>query len=100
VGEMERRKALVFVMAIVLVVLAAVTLALTTTASDDSSLSSDPESIAVGQVSSASWAGGSTLPALGRKKRRSYPYGATEAALRGRFRFVGSGLQVGDSGST
>ena len=62
-GEMERRKALVFVMGIVLVVLAAVTLALTTTASDDPSPSSNPESIALRQVSSASWAGGSTFSA-------------------------------------
>jgi len=61
VGEMERRKALVFVMAIVLVVLAAVTLALTTTAGGGAPESSNPESIALHQASSASWAGGSTL---------------------------------------
>jgi len=60
---MERRKALVFAMAIVLVVLAAVTLALTTTASDAPSPSSNPESIVRRQVSSASWAGGSTFSA-------------------------------------
>jgi hypothetical protein len=55
---MERRKALVFVMAIVLVVLAAVTLALTT-ASGDHPQPSNPETIASHQVSSASWAEGS-----------------------------------------
>ncbi|HLF43173.1 MAG TPA: hypothetical protein VJA46_06555 [Acidimicrobiia bacterium] len=57
---MERRKALVFVMAIVLVVLAAVTLALTTTMSGDDPLPSNPESSAGFQVSSLSWSGGST----------------------------------------
>lgn len=59
-GEMERRKALVLVMGIVLVVLAAVTLALTTTMSDDDSAPSNTESIASLQISSLSWARGST----------------------------------------
>lgn len=59
-GEMKRRKALVFVMAIVLVVLAAVTLALTTAMSDSDPGPTNPESIASVQVSSLSWAGGST----------------------------------------
>ena len=58
-GEMERRKALVFVMAVVLVVLAAMTLALTTTMSGDEPQDS-PESIASHQISSSSWAGGTT----------------------------------------
>jgi hypothetical protein len=58
---MERRKALVFVMAIVLVVLAAVTLALTTTDSGGEPEPDNTESIALLQVSSLSWAGGSTL---------------------------------------
>ncbi len=59
-GEMERRKALVFVMAIVLVALAAMTLALTTTTSGNELEPGDPESIASPEVSSLSWAGGST----------------------------------------
>ena len=59
-GEMERRKALVFVMAIVLVVLAAMTLALTTTISGEESEPSNPEGVTSLQISSLSWAGGSS----------------------------------------
>jgi len=58
VGEMEKRKALVFVMAIVLVVLAAMTLTLTTTISGDQAGPNNAESIASAQVSSLSWATG------------------------------------------
>jgi len=61
VGEMERRKALVFVMAIVLVVLAAATLALTTTGSGGEHEPNNPESISALQASSWSGAGGSNL---------------------------------------
>ncbi|HLF61986.1 MAG TPA: hypothetical protein VI980_12500 [Acidimicrobiia bacterium] len=57
---MERRKALVFVMTIVLVVLAVITLALTTTPSGENSGPSNPESIVSFLVSSSSWFGGST----------------------------------------
>jgi flagellar basal body-associated protein FliL len=60
VGEMERRKALVFVMAIVLIVLAAMTFALTTTMSGSQPEPMNPESISSLQVSSASWAGGTS----------------------------------------
>ena len=60
-GEMERRKALVFVMAIVLVVLAAVTLALTTTGSGGVPEPNNPESISAPQASSWSGSGGSNL---------------------------------------
>jgi hypothetical protein len=58
---MERRKALVFVMAIVLVVLAAATLALTTTGSGGEPEPNNPESISALQASSWSGAGGSNL---------------------------------------
>ncbi len=57
-GEMERRKALVFVMAIVLVVLAAMTFILTTTISGEDADPNHAESIAFAQVSSLSWATG------------------------------------------
>jgi len=57
---MEKRKALVFVMAIVLVVLAAVTFTLTTTTSGEEADPNNAESIASAQVSSLSWVTGAT----------------------------------------
>ena len=60
-GEMERRKALVFVMAIVLLVLAAATLVLTTTDSGGEREPNNPESVSAVQTSSWSGAGGTNL---------------------------------------
>jgi flagellar basal body-associated protein FliL len=57
---MERRKALVFAMAIVLVVLAAATLALTATMGGDEPEPSNTQSAASFQVSSLYRAGGFT----------------------------------------